>query len=88
MDEVHRPDVVRAGGFLTIFPELCLPGAWGACYAAEGLTHCNPACVLHVDLPTIAAQVNMDPPVAIPHACLANLLDASFEWACPVRRDL
>ena len=40
----------------------------------------NPSCFLHIDLSAIAAQVDMDAPIAIPHASLANLLDASFGW--------
>jgi hypothetical protein len=35
--------------------------------------------LLHVDLPALTAQKNMDAPVAIPNARLADLFDAGFK---------
>jgi hypothetical protein len=35
--------------------------------------------LLQIDLPSLAAQKNMDAPVAIPNARLADLFDAGFK---------
>jgi hypothetical protein len=80
MDEVHGPDLIGCGSCATIVAQLRLHSSLGRLAAQlQAQTRVNPMRLLHVDLPALAAQKNMDAPVAIPDARLADLLDAGFK---------
>ena len=76
MDEVHRPDVIRPGCFFSIFTQLGFHTPFRVLVSQlQTQLIVNSACLLDVDGPALPAQQNMDAPVAVPDACLADLLN-------------
>ena len=80
MDEVHGPNLIGCGSCATIVAQLRLHSSlWRLVAQLQAQTRVNPMRLLHVDLPALAAQKNMDAPVAIPNARVADLFDADFK---------
>ena len=80
MDEVHGPDLIGCGSCATIVAQLRLHSSLRRLVAqlkAEFIV--NPMGLLHVDLPPLATQKNVDAPVAVTDARLTNLPDAGFD---------
>jgi hypothetical protein len=53
--------------------------AWRLAAQLQAQLVVNPMRLLQIDLPALTAQKNMDAPVAIPNARLADLFDAGFK---------
>jgi hypothetical protein len=80
MDEVHGPNLIGCGSCATIVAQLRLHSSlWRLVAKLQAQTRVIPMGFLQVDLPALAAQKNMDAPVAIPNARLADLFDADFK---------
>jgi hypothetical protein len=80
MDEVHGPNLIGWGSCATIIAELRLDPSL-RCLVAQLQAQfvVNPMRLLQIDLPTLAAQKNMDGPVAVADPRLADLFDAGFK---------
>ena len=80
MDEVHGPDLIGCGSCATIVAQLRLHSSLRRLVAQlQAQFVVNPMGLLQVDLPSLATQKDMDAPVAVPDARLANLLDPGFK---------
>src|SRR5579863_9167472 len=80
MDEVHGPDLVGCGSCATIVAQLRLHSSlWGLVAQLQAQFVVNGMDLLQIDLPSLAAQKDMDAPVAVADPRGANLLDPSFQ---------
>ena len=80
MDEVHGPNIVRCGSCATIVAQLRLDFSLRRLVTQlKAQLVVNPMGFLHVDLPAFAPQEDMDAPVAIPDARLADLFNPGFD---------
>jgi hypothetical protein len=79
MDKVHGPNIVRSGSCATIVAQLRLHSSLRRLVAQlQAQLVVNPMSSPQVDRPAFATQENMDAPVPVADARLANLLDAGF----------
>ena len=80
MDEVHGPDLIGCGSCATIVAQLRLHSSLRRLVAQlQAQFVVNSMGLLQVDLPAFATQKDMDAPVPVADARLANLFDPSFQ---------
>lgn len=76
VDKIYRPDFIRRNRFLAVFTQLRFYPSLGVLVPKlKPQLIVNPACLLHVDQPALAAKQHMNAPVAVANPRLANLLD-------------
>jgi len=79
-DEVHGPDLVGCGSCATIVAQLRLPSSLRRPVAQlQAQFVVNPMGLLQIDLPSLAAQKDMNAPIAVADPRGANLLDPGFK---------
>lgn len=76
MDEVHRPDIIRADGPRAVIAQFRFyPPLRGLVPEFHPQLPANTIDFLDVDAPTLTIQKHMDAPIAIAHPELTDLLD-------------
>ncbi len=80
MHEVHRPGLVRLCGCAAILPQLRLdPPLRRLAAQLQPQLLVDPAGLLVIDAPALAAQQNVNAPVAVAHPRLADFPDPHLE---------
>lgn len=84
VDEIHRPDIIRADGFVAVLAQFCLHPPLGVLVAElKPQLVVNPSSLLDIHLPSLSSQQNVDAPISIADPRLADLSNSQFQSGLP-----